>query len=438
LKRVVLPLVAEPAEPTKKEDLAQVDLLSDPANANSTKVKFSFKILDGAHDTPREIITWRRNVEKSFVGLHTNTGTTQHQMVQQFCRGTALSTYNHNVLTLFTTVRTNDIAAAQAAVDADDGTDAIALAALNQTLADRTAATQETYLAAAGDGAFVVTTALNEMMTSLLPTKALQRVKRHLRREARKPIDMNVKSYFMHLSRINNEEIPLLPPNYNNAQRLGNDEIVDILLFGTPKSWQKEMDRQGFDPIDGKTPLQVVAFMERIETSEDFDNDRKATKPAAKGKKGKDQSHTSPDKSSYYCMLHGNNNSHDTADCKSLKAQAKKMKGGGDSHKKNKNGNNKSWKNKAKDDGNDSRKELAALVKKANQLMKKDLNVIEPVKKRKVNWPEKEINHEIDLIDQELAKFNYGELDKIDIDTDDNTKKEDGEVDLPISDEVSV
>jgi hypothetical protein len=136
--------------------------------------------------------------------------------------------------------------------------------------------------------------------------------------------------------------------------------------------------------------------------------------------------------------LHGNNNSHDTADCKSLKAQAKKMKGGGDSHKKNKNGNNKSWKNKAKDDGNDSRKELAALVKKANQLMKKDLNVIEPVKKRKINWPEKEINNEIDLIDQELAKFNYGELDKIDIDTDNNTKKEDGEVDLPISDEVPV
>ena len=33
---------------------------------------------------------------------------------------------------------------------------------------------------------------------------------------------------------------------------------MDILLFGTPKSWQKEMDRQGYDPLEntdwGKRP----------------------------------------------------------------------------------------------------------------------------------------------------------------------------------------
>ena len=67
--------------------------------------------------------------------------------------------------------------------------------------------------------------------------------------------------------RINTEEIPFIPPAAAN-QELSNDELIDILLFGTPKSWQREMDRQGFDPLDN-TIQAVVAFMERIEESED-------------------------------------------------------------------------------------------------------------------------------------------------------------------------
>jgi len=38
-------------------------LYSDPTDHNSTQVKFSFKGLDGDHETPREILEWRRNVE---------------------------------------------------------------------------------------------------------------------------------------------------------------------------------------------------------------------------------------------------------------------------------------------------------------------------------------------------------------------------------------
>jgi len=51
------------------------------------------------------------------------------------------------------------------------------------------------------------------------------------------------------------------------------DEIIDILLFGAPKSWQCKMDCQGFDSLD-KTVTEVVEFMERIEMSEDFDGNR--------------------------------------------------------------------------------------------------------------------------------------------------------------------
>jgi len=97
-------------------------------------------------------------------------------------------------------------------------------------------------------GPEVVKDSLNEVVKNLLPNKT-QRVKQYLRREARKPMDMGVKQYIMHIYRINTEEIARCPPAFDNTQCLTPDKIIDILLFGTPKSWQREMDHQGFDPL---------------------------------------------------------------------------------------------------------------------------------------------------------------------------------------------
>jgi len=41
---------------------------------------------------------------------------------------------------------------------------------------------------------------------------------------------MKVKNYLMHVNCINQEEISLLPPNFNNMQSLTADEIANILL----------------------------------------------------------------------------------------------------------------------------------------------------------------------------------------------------------------
>jgi len=128
--------------------------------------------------------------------------------------------------------------------------------------------------------------------------------------------------------------------------------------------------------------------MERIEMSEDFDGDKKVA-AVKKGNNNKNKSNkgNSGADGSKHCMLHGNNNAHDTSECKSLMAQAKKLKGNNGANNKGK-GGNVSWKNKAKDNTNDLKKELAALIKKATEVIKKgELNAIEPVKKRKVKWP---------------------------------------------------
>jgi len=140
---------------------------------------------------------------------------------------------------------------------------------------------------------------------------------------------MKVKNYLLYVNRINHEQIPELPTNFNNAQSLSADEITDILLCGTPKSWQREMDCQDFDPM-AKTTQEIVKFMENIKMSEDFDGDakKKIAQAAGDAKKGngkkamKKNNNTSNNNTSGQkcCLLHGNNNTHTMDEYNTLKA----------------------------------------------------------------------------------------------------------------------
>jgi len=183
--------------------------------------------------------------------------------------------------------------------------------------------------------------------------------------------------------------------------------------------------------------------MEHMEASEEFDTNKKTTTVAtSKGKKKSNES--SGSKESHCCMLlHSNNNAHDTSKCKTIQAKAKKLKGNNSGSNKTSESHNKSWKNKAKNDADNSKKELATLVKKATQLIKQQkLNVIESEKKiEPVKCPskeeEKQEEQELCAFDAKLKDFNYGDLDKLDLKEESHEEKEDGEMDISISDEVS-
>ena len=71
---------------------------------------------------------------------------------------------------------------------------------------------------------------------------------------------MKVCHYLGHVLHIANQELPALLP-YGDNQTIVNDEVIDIILYGTPKSWQRKMDHQGFDPLEN-TINEVVSFME--------------------------------------------------------------------------------------------------------------------------------------------------------------------------------
>jgi len=90
----VLPLVPQRTTMNKKEDLAQVDLISNPANVKWTKVNFVFEILEDGTETPHEIIHWFQNGERVFTGLKTNAGTLRKKMTQQFACWSVLSGFN--------------------------------------------------------------------------------------------------------------------------------------------------------------------------------------------------------------------------------------------------------------------------------------------------------------------------------------------------------
>jgi len=155
-------------------------------------------------------------------------------MLQQFASGSALSGFNHNALVQATPARAELVATAQAVVNRDDGTCVARRQGLDDHLAAVQALTNKTVLAQP-DNIQNVTAALRQLASILLPTKILQRVKRCLRREARKPVEMGVRECLMHILRISSQEIPRLPPHFNATQMLSDDEIVNILFLAHPK-----------------------------------------------------------------------------------------------------------------------------------------------------------------------------------------------------------
>ena len=216
------------------------------------------------------------------------------------------------------------------------------------------------------------------------------------------------------LLHINNSKLPFLPP-FNPSQNLPPDEIVDVLICATPKSWLHEMDRQSFDPVS-KSPIQVVDFMERIEQSEDFDGqviDRLQKSNSTNGKNKNKKQRTKGDVAlgSKFCLKHGNC-SHTSDECEVLKKlaeQSNSSSGGGKF-------GNKTWSQKADDAKKASKKELAAFIKKAVAAkVKKELNSIDS-KKRKSD----DNSFNLNAIEQELKGFNYEEeLEKLSLNTDD-------------------
>jgi len=244
--------------------LTSIEISTRPGTAGAARVKVEIKILEGLEETPRELIAWRKSMDRAFIGLSCATGLQQMAALPQFTQRfawTALEAKHHEAAEA---TSDRNIKAKEAELEADDGTNE---ARINREITALCARTKEQHLAAVNQGHVIVTKEINAWLTTLVPNKILQRVKRHL----------------------------------------------------------------------------------------DFDGDAKKKIAQASGKAKKSKSMKAVKKNNNtsgqkHCLLQGNNNTHMTDECNTLKAQAKKPKGdtGGNAGKAKGKGENKTWNNKAR------------------------------------------------------------------------------------------
>ena len=161
---------------------------------------------------------------------------------------------------------------------------------------------------------------LKAVTDSVLPARAVIMQKRYLRRVARKPRSWKTRDWIARAHEINNR-IPHMDPN---AEKLPDDEIKEIAEFGIPNSFQNEMIRQQFDPID-RSMQEFILFCERQELLEatTSDGDSKS-KPKVDKSRSSKRPRSSAD-TEKHCVLHGKC-SHSTDECTMVMHQIKKLK----------------------------------------------------------------------------------------------------------------
>ena len=401
----VPPLSLVPTEEDEWKNIDSTDFASykvrvNPADADSPTATIKVPKIDG-NQSIRGTLKWFVATERLREGLGTPTDNTgapaYYRTLEQLLTGTAKTVFVESVRA---SQRKRHVLLQQAARDGyqpDAALSAQQNAAAAQALYDAVPRPDIN-----NDD---LGSAKLELIRAACPYKALEKQKRFMRRKMRKPNEMTTRTYVNHLSRINSEELIILPPGGVN-QRLSDDEIMDIVIYGLPKSWVKEMDRQDFDPFT-KTLIQTVEFCERMEASEDFPGPHKG-KDSKSNKKSKTSPSNKSNKSSggNHCEYHGPN-THPTSECKVIKAMVASAKKGDNEKPKYK---NKTWKRSAEEGKKKTTKDLAAFIKKA---VSKELNAVSA--KRPAEDEGECSDDDASLNNVDLSKIDFSDLDVDDI-----------------------
>ena len=118
------------------------------------------------------------------------------------------------------------------------------------------------------------------LITHIFPLRALRIQKRYMRWYMRNPRDMKMRTYCNRVIELNNY-LARFPSNFNDAQKIDEEELVDILEFGTPNKWQYKMVCMGFDSATS-TSQELVEFCERLEFTEELSNSHEKTEAMPK------------------------------------------------------------------------------------------------------------------------------------------------------------
>lgn len=277
-----IPLERPAIKELKKQEYLVMKLRSDPADANSQTYDLTIQFFRTG--TPEEWLLFQRDLNRVFTAQNITTVPQKLTMIRLLITGDTLAVFNNDA--------------------AEHGYD-----------------TNATFLHC-----------LQDVTNHIFPQRALSFQKRYMRRYLRKPKEMSTREFAARISELN-QYLKQFPP-FEDNQEIDDEEIIDIIEFGIPSSWQKNMVLQGFDPMES-TLADLVAFCERHEfTESNLDkNDNDNTKNKGKNSNDLDQKppakggnvKVSNKRSDKFCDLH-QSYGHSTAECKVVQAQIKKMR----------------------------------------------------------------------------------------------------------------
>ena len=151
--------------------------------------------------------------------------------------------------------------------------------------------------------------------------------KDYIRFNTKKPMKLKANEWVDRVLELNSllEKFPP-PKTGKKPEKIPQDELLSILLYGLPEKWREHMQLQGFDEETDS----VKDFKEHCENLERVEQDSKPTKESNKKKRKKDEGSSESRKKSRRtnkrCLLHGDNCNHTTDECRTLQQQAKNMK----------------------------------------------------------------------------------------------------------------
>jgi len=285
-KLVIPPIGLE--RPTEKKDYAKgefatVKLRNVPNDA--TSMTYDYQVPFFTTGTPEEWLKFKARFNRVITGQHMTTAVQKYACARRFLQGQALSTFNN-----------------------------MAEEQPNVNMAN-------------------FDLCLNHVNESMFPQKAYITQTRWMRRYLRKPREMKTRDYVNRVLELNGYLTEFPTPNNNQANKLEDDEIMDILEFSLPSRWRSTMVLQGFNAAE-KTTAEFIEFCERLEMTEpesEMADDRIPKKKqssgsekkqgATKRKRGDENSEEEGD-----CILHGDNCGHTSHKCRTLKRMAKKAK----------------------------------------------------------------------------------------------------------------
>ena len=279
----VIPLIRPEAKSSLgKGDYTVIKCKTTPNAANSAT--YDLPIPYFRSGSTEEFLKWKRNVDRALTGQGITDGPGKYNLTRKLLDGDALMVFN---------VKTTQIGS-------------------------ETNTHYEEVMRALAEHVF--------------PIKALQTQKRFMRRFLRKPRDMKARDFVSRVCEIN--EMLNQFPGANGDGSLPQDELLDLMEFGMPSSWQRQMIMHDFDPMDKSIP-EFINMCERIEMTEPEAKKVLIDNETIPKKKRKSNSGSILNTKGKYCMLHGECG-HSTDECRTMQRQSNALK---EKYKSSKNNN---------------------------------------------------------------------------------------------------